>query len=203
MDGRLTEDWRTEHGAEVEPAAVLLERILAERRRRWEAEQEEKYRKAGKTPLDWRAHYQKLSPPGEEEPSDLADLPDDWCWATLDQLVARSEYGTSVKCDYAAPGPPVLRIPDIARSELDLADLKCARELLTVSADVALQPGDLLVCRTNGSRGVIGKAALVRERLDGLITFASYLLRFRPVEQDALPEWLHCYLLSASGRQFI
>src|SRR5208283_5089249 len=35
VEGKLTEDWRAQH-PETEPASVLLDRILTDRRRRWE-----------------------------------------------------------------------------------------------------------------------------------------------------------------------
>ncbi|HZU76084.1 MAG TPA: restriction endonuclease subunit S, partial [Dehalococcoidia bacterium] len=84
VEGRLTEDWRAAHAAELEPASVLLERILAERRARWEAEQQEKYRKAGRTPpLDWRSKYPE---PAAPDTSELPELPDGWCWASLESV---------------------------------------------------------------------------------------------------------------------
>ena len=38
VEGKLTEDWRAQH-PNTEPASVLLERILTERRRQWEQAQ--------------------------------------------------------------------------------------------------------------------------------------------------------------------
>jgi hypothetical protein len=45
----LTAEWRERHPAR-EPESKLLERILAERRRRWEADEEARYAAAAKTP---------------------------------------------------------------------------------------------------------------------------------------------------------
>jgi type I restriction enzyme S subunit len=39
VEGELTREWREAHRDELSPASVLLERILKERRERWEAEQ--------------------------------------------------------------------------------------------------------------------------------------------------------------------
>ena len=39
VEGRLTAEWREQHKDELEPANKLLERILKERRKRWEAKQ--------------------------------------------------------------------------------------------------------------------------------------------------------------------
>ncbi|MEI8312300.1 MAG: restriction endonuclease subunit S, partial [Verrucomicrobiota bacterium] len=49
VEGALTADWRTKH-PDAEPACNLLARILAERRRRWEQAQLQKFKAAGKAP---------------------------------------------------------------------------------------------------------------------------------------------------------
>ena len=49
VEGQLTEQWRPKHPA-TEPATKLLERILAERRKTWEADQLARFATAGKTP---------------------------------------------------------------------------------------------------------------------------------------------------------
>jgi len=39
VEGRLTAEWREQHKDELEPADILLDRILKERREKWETEQ--------------------------------------------------------------------------------------------------------------------------------------------------------------------
>jgi type I restriction enzyme, S subunit len=200
VEGKLTDDWRAQH-PDTEPAAVLLERILTDRRRQWERDQLAKFAQAGKQPpKGWREKYPDPRPP---ERTNSLELPDCWCSVSLDQLVGRSEYGTSVKCDYSAAGPPVLRIPNIARGDLDLHDIKNTTIPLEITPGDELQKGDMLVCRTNGSISLIGKAALVRTALRPPHTFASYLLRFRFVETEFLPKWTHIFFSSLQGRSFI
>jgi len=72
-------------GREYESAAVLLERILAERRRRWEEAELAKMKANGKVPKDdkWKAKYVE---PADPDASDLPELPEGWCWASLPQL---------------------------------------------------------------------------------------------------------------------
>jgi len=193
VEGKLTEKWRVEHPA-TESGSELLERILAERRMKWEAEQLAK----GKDPRKLRCEE-----PASPDVSELLELPEGWCLVTMNQVVARSEYGTSTKCDYEAMGVPVLRIPNIAAGEIDLSDMKYSIQPLDLTEDSALQAGDILVCRTNGSIGLIGKAALVRRNLEPYHTFASYLLRFRLCETTVLPTWLHLFIGSYQGRFFI
>ena len=85
-------------GRDYEPADRLLERILSERRARWESQEKR------------RGKYKE---PVAPDTSDLPKLPEGWVWAMVAQLLARSEYGTSVKCNYESDGLPVLRIPNI------------------------------------------------------------------------------------------
>jgi type I restriction enzyme, S subunit len=193
VEGKLTETWRAEHPT-TEPASLLLERILKERREKWEAD----LRAKGKDPA--KVKYVEPAAPVNEN---LPGLPEGWCWVTVEQVVSRSEYGTSVKCDYEAQGVPVLRIPNIAAGEIDLSDMKYSVQALNINKDNALQMGDILVCRTNGSVSLIGKAALIRSQLEPFHTFASYLLRFRLFENNILPKWFHLFLSSPQGRSFI
>jgi type I restriction enzyme S subunit len=72
-------------GRWYEPADVLIERILKERRRRWEETELAKMKAAGKTPKDdrWKAKYSEPEPPDVDK---LPPLPDGWCWAAMPQL---------------------------------------------------------------------------------------------------------------------
>ena len=175
-------------GREHEPADVLLERILAERRARWESQEKR------------RGKYKE---PAAPDTSDLPPLPEGWVLATVDQMIVRSEYGTSVKCSYESDGIPVLRIPNIVGSEIDLADLKFANQSLPVDDDRALQVGDVLMCRTNGSISLIGKTAVIKRPLEPHHSFASYLLRFRFVDCPPLSDWFHLFATSQLGRNYI
>lgn len=72
-------------GRSYEPASVLLKRILAERRSRWEVDQIAKFKRSGKIPSanTWKERY--------PEPDALYVLPTDclpegWDWATIDRI---------------------------------------------------------------------------------------------------------------------
>ena len=175
-------------GREYEPADVLLERILAEHRARWESQEKR------------RGKYKE---PATPDTSDLPPLPEGWVWATVDQMIVRSEYGTSVKCSYESDGIPVLRIPNIVGGEIDLTDLKFANQTLPVDCDRTLQVGDVLMCRTNGSINLIGKTAVIKRPLEPHHSFASYLLRFRFVDCPPLSNWFHLFATSQLGRNYI
>jgi type I restriction enzyme S subunit len=74
-----------QEGRNYEPASVLLERILAERRRQWEEAELARMKAAGKAPKDgrWKSNYKEPMLPDAGVPR---ELPKGWCWATLDQL---------------------------------------------------------------------------------------------------------------------
>jgi len=85
VEGTLTTEWRAQH-PHTEPASELLERILAERRRRWEQDQLAKFKAKGQEPSkNWKAKYKG---PVAPDIANLPLLPVGWCWATLDQLAA-------------------------------------------------------------------------------------------------------------------
>ena len=175
-------------GRDYESACILLERIVADRRARWESQEKP------------RGKYKEPSAP---ETSALPELPEGWVWGTVEQLLARSEYGTSVKCSYEATGFPILRIPNIVAAEIDLTDIKYATQPVKIDSETSLAKGDVLMCRTNGSVRLVGKTAVVHSDLEPYHGFASYLLRFRLMETEFIPKWFHIYSTSQLGRAFI
>jgi type I restriction enzyme S subunit len=110
-------------------------------------------------------------------PSDAPSLPADWSWVELGQAACDAGYGTSLKCSYASDGVGVLRIPNVRRGRVDLDDMKRAPSGAVLDNSLFLEPGDLLIIRTNGSRDLVGRSAPVTVSLG--CSFASYLIRFR------------------------
>lgn len=75
MSGDLTAEWR-QRNRPTETGAQLLERILAERRARWEAGQLAKFEAQGKTPpKDWQKKYPE---PVQPDTAELPELPEGW-----------------------------------------------------------------------------------------------------------------------------
>ena len=90
VEGRLvpTEaELASAEGRDYEPACVLLERILAERRQRWEEAELARMKSVGKTPKNdkWKTKYKEPIAP---DTTALPPLPEGWCWALIDQLGA-------------------------------------------------------------------------------------------------------------------
>jgi len=85
VDGTLTAAWReTQRQQQDEPqetGAQLLERILSERRVRWEAKQLARFSEQGKAPhKHWKARYPE---PTQPDSSKLPELPDGWVWTSI------------------------------------------------------------------------------------------------------------------------
>ncbi len=156
---------------EVETGKELLARILIERRQNWQG----------------RGQYKE---PAAPDTTSLPQLPAGWTWASLEQVSRSSSYGTSAKCSPDNPGPPVLRIPNIAGGRIDLTDLKFAGADEPLDTGNELAPGDLLIIRTNGSKNLIGRSAVVRTKLDRATSYASYLIRFRLFGSPPLFDWV-------------
>ena len=171
-------------GRDYEPASVLLERILTERRRRWESQE----RRRGK--------YKESFVP---DTSDLPGLPDGWVWATLGQVSYRIQYGTSSKAGPDATGIPLLRMSNIQNGDLDLSDLKYLSAQDVDVQKTMLEHGDLLFNRTNSAE-LVGKCAVFKGA-PSRACFASYLIRVS--FECFLPEFACAYLNSEHGRRYI
>jgi type I restriction enzyme, S subunit len=191
--GALTRDWRKvrrmKSDSPPESATALLKSLLTARRTLWESSELRRLRKRGKAQLGhkWKSRYREPISPNID---DLQNLPKGWTWATIDQLSWASGYGTSVKCTSEGKGPPVLRIPNIRSRSIDVSELKFAT-ISRRSANIQyVAPGDLLVIRTNGSKDLIGRAAVFETQLKRNLGFASYLIRFRLVGDETLWSWL-------------
>lgn len=186
-------------GRDYEPASVLVERVLKERRRRWEEAELAKLKAAGKTPKDdgWKAKYEEPLAP---DSFGLQKLPEGWCWANIDQLSSDIRYGTSSKTTDDSHGVPVLRMGNIVDGTLDFDDLKYLPLGYHEFPELLLSPGDLLFNRTNSAE-LVGKTAVFRSNRM-VCSFASYLIRVRTLP-GCVPEYVCYFINSFAGRRWI
>jgi len=205
--------------AGYEPASELLQRILGQRKACWiedaaekaRAKAEEKVRKTGQP---WTAEHdaatlekerakaaEQYKEPAAPDTADLPDLPEGWCWATIEQLATDVTYGSSAKAA-ADPGHgvPVLRMGNIADGRVDFADLKYLGRDHEELPDLLLQRGDLLFNRTNSAE-LVGKSAVYNGEV-APCSFASYLIRVR-FPTDVHPGYVSSFLNSNLGRRWI
>jgi type I restriction enzyme S subunit len=145
VEGKLTEEWRRQH-PDVEPASKLLERILAERRKKWN----------GKG---------KYKEPIVPDSGNLPPLPENWTWASVDQ-VAQVSLGKMLDKQKHRTGRqlPYLRNINVRWGRVDAGDLL---EMFFKDNELeryGLLPGDVLVCEG----GEPGRAAVWDGRIPEL-----------------------------------
>lgn len=109
--GDLTKDWRAKQ-KDIEPATELLKRIRTERRQKWESAELAKLKSKGKPPTDdkWKAKYKE---PEAADTKRLPALPDEWCWATVEELSTKVVDGVHQKPNYLSEGVPFLTVRNL------------------------------------------------------------------------------------------
>lgn len=117
--------------------------------------------------------------------------------AKIKNILSDIKYGTSEKSDYTYTGLPVIRIPNITGSIVDLEDLKFLKSSRSSDYDL-VERNDILMIRSNGSRELVGKCALVDEAIVGK-AYASFLIRLRP-NPTINPKYLLGFLSSSLAR---
>ena len=153
-------------GRPYEPADVLLTRILAERRARWEAEQLAKMEAQGKLPLNgvWKAKYQE---PAAPDTNGLPKLPEGWAIGGLEQLTSAVRvicYGILMPKDNIAGGVPYVKVKDMKGDRIDFDGLhRTTVEIASAFARASLIAGDVLL----SIRGTYGRVAEVPTELSG------------------------------------
>jgi type I restriction enzyme S subunit len=193
VEGQLTAAWRAEH-PNVEPASKLLERILTERRQKWEAAQLAKFAAANKEPpKNWKSKYVQPSPP---DTSDLPVLPVGWCWTNVEQ-VGDVQLGRQRSPKNRSNKYPTkyIRAANLTESGLDITDVLDMefqpRELETYQ----LKAGDVLLSEASGSPDQVGKPAVWNDEIEKCC-FQNTVIRLRParVHSDyALTVFRHYY----------
>jgi type I restriction enzyme S subunit len=185
-------------GRNFEPASVLLTRILAERRRRWEQAELAKMIARGKTPKDdkWKAKYVE---PVAPDTSELPELPEGWCWVTLEALLRQPlRNGHSAKRD-AAGDVRTLTLSAVTEHDFSPKNTKLTGADRDAVRDLWLKRGDILIERSNTPE-LVGTAALYLGLSDFAI-FPDLLIRVRASEEIPAP-FIECVLRSDRVRTY-
>jgi type I restriction enzyme S subunit len=171
-------------GRDYEPADVLLERILKERRARWEAEELARLRAQGREPTDdrWKRRYKEPEPP---DTSGLPELPEGWVWASIDQVVSDAQVGLVRNRSDQHSSPEGERSPYLKMNNIDQDGNINLDDLVYVSATpdevqrYIVQVGDILF-NTRNSVELVGKTGLVAKIVPNAV-YNNNLLRIRLV----------------------
>ena len=163
-------------GRDYEPADRLLERILSERRARWES-QEKRRRK-----------YKK---PVAPDTSDLPELPEGWVWATLAQisdLKGGATKGRRYRAGELLTEVPYLRVANVQRGYLDLSELKMIEVTQDVAEQLELMAGDILFTE-GGDRDKLGRGWVWKGEIDQCI-HQNHVFRSRLLLSEMHPEFV-------------
>ena len=196
VEGALTAEWR-QHNTPEETGAQLLQRILTERRVRWEAKQLTKFAEQSKAPpKDWQRKYPE---PMQPDIADLPELPDGWIWTSVDALIDDGpQNGLYLPTSRYGRGTPILRIDDYQiywqRPRLDLNLVEADSSEVE---QYSLRPDDVVINRVN-SMTHLGKSLLISSLLEGVL-FESNMMRLHMSTQSNA-SYVVYYLGSQTGR---
>lgn len=198
VTGRLTATWRKQHGPPAEPGDKLLERILVERRQQWEARTLAKFEQDGRRPpKNWRDRYPA---PVEPKSEGLPELPEGWCWATVDQTIREPlRNGHSAKESNSPGGVRTLILSAVTYGEFTEKNIKLTIADPDYVSDLWLEPGDIFVERANTPE-LVGTTRLFVGPSRFAI-FPDLLIRVRTLD-SLKPEYLEVVMQAPSTRWY-
>ena len=163
-------------GRDYEPADVLLERILAERRARWESQEKR------------RGKYKEPSAP---DTSALPEPPEGWVWATLSQLSELKggvTKGQRYKDEQSLQEVPYLRVANVQRGYLDLKQITTIETTPENIEQLRLVTGDVLFTE-GGDRDKLGRGWVWKGEIEDCI-HQNHVFRARPHCDSVIPEFV-------------
>ncbi|WP_437724050.1 restriction endonuclease subunit S [Sorangium sp. So ce861] len=182
-------------GREYESGDVLLRRILAERRVRWEADQLAMFKAKGQLPRDdrWKAKYEEPKGPNTNE---FPEQPEGWLRATLNMICP-----VFVDCEHRTPkyqldGLPALRPRDVVGGVLNVNGAARVSEHEYEIQIVRRRPvgGDVVYSRELS----FGWAVVVPEHVR--LCLSQGMVLFRPAD-GVSSVYLKTFLNSPVGRR--
>lgn len=191
VEGKLTEEWRKQN-PDVEPASRLLERILADRRAKWEETELAKMKAKGKEPKNdkWKEKYKEPLPP---KTISANSLPAGWSYAGIEQLLPPDRaamktgpFGSLLKkSEHRSKGVPVLGIENIAAMEFIVGSkIHITKQKAADLTGYAVKPGDVLVSRS----GTVGEVCVIPENI-GQARISTNLMKISLVKKGLLPRF--------------
>ncbi|MDR6928285.1 restriction endonuclease subunit S [Pseudomonas sp. BE134] len=134
-----------------EPASELLKRIAEE--------------KARLVSLGRLKKQKSLLEMTGEEPF---QVPSDWEWCKLSELLPDFQNGASSRGDSSGITVTVLRLADIKSGEISLEDTRSLTLEEATISKYCLESGDILLIRVNGSADLVGRFIVCRTELQAI-----------------------------------
>jgi type I restriction enzyme S subunit len=145
-----------------EPASVLLERIKAEK---------ERLIKEGELKRD-----KPLAPiTANEIPY---ELPVGWVWCRLGEIIESLQNGLSKRDGESGPFVTVLRLADVTKSKINLADTRAIRLNDNEQHKYSIYDTDILITRVNGSIDIVGNFNTCFSEISPL-AYCDHFMRMR------------------------
>ena len=170
-------------GREYEPADVLLERILKERREKW----------------DGKGKYKE---PAAPDIDGLFDLPEGWRWIALDQILNTILAGKSFRCDERIPNQDeigVVKVSAVTWGEFNESESKTCTNSEMIKDDYFIERGDFLFSRANTIE-LVGACVIVK-KINKKLMLSDKILRFNLA--NIPQEWVLFNLRNKFGRSEI
>ncbi|MEZ5435744.1 MAG: restriction endonuclease subunit S [Pseudomonadales bacterium] len=166
VTGELSKEWREQNKDKLELASKLLERILQERRQKWEAQQMEQFKAKGKVPKDdgWKAKYKEPSAPDAEG---FPEIPEEWIWSGFEQVASPEKnsmkagpFGSALKKQfYTESGYKIYGQEQVINGDPYYGDYYISEDKYQSLISCAIKPGDFLISLV----GTIGKTLVLPE----------------------------------------
>jgi type I restriction enzyme, S subunit len=131
-------------------------------------------------------------------------VPPGWHQATLGDVASLVRNGIFARRPTDEPnGVPILRISAVRNGRIDMGEMRYVTDLASETiSKYAIQPGDLLFTRYNGSRSLVGRCARVPEH-EGPVVHPDKLIRVVPQRDLVDGRFLALLAESESVRRFL
>ena len=203
VTGELTKEWREANKDKLEPASQLLERILKERRQKWEAQRLEQFKAKGKIPTNdkWKAKYKE---PVVPDATELPNLPDEWLWSGFEQVSSPEKngmkagpFGSALKKQfYVEKGYKIYGQEQVINNAPYFGDYYIDEEKYQSLINCAVKPGDFLISLV----GTIGRTLVLPEGIEpGIIN--PRLIKITFDKKLCMPEYVQLYVASPAAKQ--
>ena len=153
----------------------------------------------GKLTEEWRKDDgdNQVQVIGEQE----YELPRSWKILELGDILSELRNGVSPRPEMSPPGIPILRISAVRAGEVVLDDIRYLKDGDAFLKNYALQDGDIMFTRYNGSMEFLGVCAVVRGLGTRALIYPDKLIRARLSKEIALPEYVELFFQSAIARE--
>ena len=120
-------------------------------------------------------------------------IPDNWVWVRLGEIGETNIGLTYDKKAISDKGTIVLRSGNIQNDKIDLSDI--VRINSDITQNKMCRKGDILICARNGSKSLVGKAAIINE--EGF-SFGAFMAIFRSPFNPYIFYYLHSPLFRSA-----